>query len=392
MNEFKRTLAKQLGTLSLSEEKKQEIARKARHPHMSSDSKGQWGYRFVLSFATLLGIGILLPLRNRDIVQQKENHAATEQLDIVSLLIAEDWLKFGLIMIGFILIYVGLARRQRVKHWELPHCVYCLEDWTYRQSLKQSWQGYQGKCPHCGERQYRTKKSLRSSQLMDIALLFTIIVTFAFQNGWLGAGTYLIGLTFLQSRFDPYTIAFQKDKTYPSKVLKIIQLFALIIVLIFMTIMMQMEENLELNEAVMEEFPNAILLPISFDENKNATYFLFENDLLIGYATAKKTFFGGTSVVFSMGMTGLDVLDEQLSLNGVREGHFVYGLFKNPGRFDVQVNGEMSIRYPLDLILDAPYEDENVAVWWYEVKDNDDPINVQLVDYESGELIESLEL
>ena len=249
MNNLKNTLAKQLETIGLSEERKKIIAEKAKKQQASSHKKGQWAYRVVLSVVALLVVSFTYLLLKNDSFQLSANSAATEETNIQTLLMNSDGVKIGILAVVFMITYSMLAWRKRLNYWVLPHCIYCQEDWTYRQSLKRIWGSYKTTCPHCGEVQYQTKATMRRMDYFNLSLPLTIVIALLFNNVWLGASVYILSIFFMMSRFGPYLMTFQHEKASLNRLLKFVQV-AIIMLVVTSTVIMADETYDEPNEAL----------------------------------------------------------------------------------------------------------------------------------------------
>lgn len=237
MNNLKNTLAKQLETIGLSEERKKIIAEKAKKQQASSHKKGQWAYRVILSVVALLAVSFTYLLLKNDSFQLSANSAATEETNIQTLLMNSDGVKIGILAVVFMITYSMLAWRKRLNYWVLPHCIYCQEDWTYRQSLKRIWGSYKTTCPHCGEVQYQTKATMRRMDYFNLSLPLIIVIALLFNNVWLGASVYILSILFMMSRFGPYLMTFQHEKASLNRLLKFVQV-AIIMLVVTSTLIM----------------------------------------------------------------------------------------------------------------------------------------------------------
>ncbi|HLR10194.1 MAG TPA: TIGR04104 family putative zinc finger protein [Sporosarcina sp.] len=389
MNNLKNTLAKQLETIGLSEERKKIIAEKAKKQQASSHKKGQWAYRVILSVVALLAVSFTYLLLKNDSFQLSANSAATEETNIQTLLMNSDGVKIGILAVVFMITYSMLAWRKRLNYWVLPHCIYCQEDWTYRQSLKRIWGSYKTTCPHCGEVQYQTKATMRRMDYFNLSLPLIIVIALLFNNVWLGASVYILSILFMMSRFGPYLMTFQHEKASLNRLLKFVQV-AIIMLVVTSTLIMADETYDEPNEAVFAKFGKVELIP-GYVINDKGLFFVFEQDHLIGYVTVRESLFGWKIDEDHTEIGTLSIKEiEQFSVSVMYDDSMAVGLFKQENAV-LLVDGQIAQNYPL-AGNEEFQEVEDVFLWWHERDDDEKTITLQLLDDETGEVLEQLEI
>ncbi|MFJ5789648.1 TIGR04104 family putative zinc finger protein [Lysinibacillus sp. NPDC093197] len=192
MNQFKETVLHELQHVKLAEEKKKRIAQKAKakSKHRSSS---QQQYRIVLATFTLLAIGfsVLMSQKTEQRARHSQGAALQQETERWSLwtLLELDWIK-GLLLISiFVSVALIIKRILHKKGYGLPVCVECGEIWSAKQVRKLYWKNGQMECPHCSKKQYRTKKSVQLSGLLNLPITFIVFLNLAFDH-------FLIGFIF----------------------------------------------------------------------------------------------------------------------------------------------------------------------------------------------------
>ncbi|MFJ5763757.1 TIGR04104 family putative zinc finger protein [Lysinibacillus sp. NPDC093210] len=189
MNQFKENVLHELQHVKLSEEKKQRIAQKvrAKSKHRSSS---QLQYRIVLATFTLLAIGfsVLVSPKTEPRTRPLQGAALQQETERWSLwtLLELDWVK-GLLLISiFVSIALIIKRILHKKGYGLPVCIECGEIWTAKQVRKLYWKNGQMECPHCRKKQYRTKKSVQLSAILNLPIPFIVFLNQAFDHFFIG--------------------------------------------------------------------------------------------------------------------------------------------------------------------------------------------------------------
>ncbi|MGY3189440.1 TIGR04104 family putative zinc finger protein [Lysinibacillus sp. TE18511] len=216
MNQFKEEVLKELQDVKLTEARKQVIAEKARSKNGRKTSS-PWQYRVVLATFTIFVIGFSYLLsQNKD--QHSGSHQAAslqQEADTWSILglLEYDLVKGILICSVFQIIAFLIRRYLKKKKYGLPVCIQCGESWSYKQSHKLLWTNNAKpiECKHCGQKQYRTNKSMRLNGILQIPILHLILLTnVTFQNVWVGIGFYLISTISFYWTLAPFLFAFQE--------------------------------------------------------------------------------------------------------------------------------------------------------------------------------------
>ena len=217
MNQFKKDLNYELQSVSLSNEKMQQIATKARTKLHKQKRRINWQYRFVLATFTIfsLGFGYLL-LQQGEITGRLQGVAPIKSAPTSNWsILNHDFTKVILLISFFIILRVMIKRRLQRSGKGLPVCVECGEEWSFRYALKQSMKNVKTTCPHCGLKQYRTKKSSQKGAMLTFFMPFIAVVPLLFDNILLGFVVYLSCTAYLLFSLSPYLIELQEKD--PSK-------------------------------------------------------------------------------------------------------------------------------------------------------------------------------
>ena len=215
MNKFKVDLHRELQTLSLSKERKQQISTKAKTNTIRAKRHSEWKYRIVLVTCTILTLGFsyLLWQQKDPLPLSPSQTAASNQSDTTTIWMElnNDFIKSILLVSIFVLLYIYLKRRLRKKGKGLPVCVKCNEEWSYGEALKCSMKNGEITCPKCKQKQYRTKKSSQRGGLIGFLIPFMILVSQIFNNTLIGIVVYFSCLLFIYLGLTPYYIELQEE-------------------------------------------------------------------------------------------------------------------------------------------------------------------------------------
>lgn len=212
MNQFKKDLHHELQAISLSEEKKQFIAMKAKAKTNQQQRRTHWQYGFVLTAFTFLsfGFGYLL-WQQRESADRLQGATPTEPITTMNWsMLNHDLLKILLLISFFVILRTVIKRRRGRSGKGLPVCLECSEEWTFREALKQSMKNNNITCPYCSHKQYRTKKSALKMNLLNTPIPFMIIAIQLFDNFLLGMVVYLSCTAYLMLSLNPYFMEFQE--------------------------------------------------------------------------------------------------------------------------------------------------------------------------------------
>lgn len=212
MNQFKQDLNDELQSISLSEENKKFIAKKATAKMHRQKKHIHWQYRFVLTSFTLLllSFGYLL-WQQEGTVDKSRGAAPVESATKMGWSILNyDFSKVILLISFFVILRTVIKRRLHKSGRSLPGCVECSEQWTFRDALKRSMKNKIITCPHCGHKQYRTKKSARKAGLLNMFLPFIGIASLLFNNFLLGFIVYFSCAMYIIFSLSPYMIDLQE--------------------------------------------------------------------------------------------------------------------------------------------------------------------------------------
>lgn len=215
MNQFKRELHQELQSISLSDEKKQSIAMKAKASMHRSKRQIHWQYRFVLTAFTILSLsfGYMLLTQN-DSGGKSQGVAPIEPITTNESIWGHDFLKVILLIGFFVILRTIIKKRLQKKGQGLPVCLACSEEWTFREASKQSWKNGEVTCPYCAHKQYRTKKSSRKMVLLNIPIIFMVMVSNLFDLGLLGIVIYLFCAVYFIFSLNPYFMELQEKDPF----------------------------------------------------------------------------------------------------------------------------------------------------------------------------------
>lgn len=211
MNRIKKDLHNELQSLSLSSEKRQYIVKKSTGNWSKKKRESNWSYRFVLTAFTILGLSFGFLLWKQEGTNNLEITTTAKEAIAIEKLFSYDFSKTILLIGIFVFIRILIKNRINKKAHRLPICLNCGEEWSFRNALKNSMKSREVKCPQCGYEQYRTKKSLNKTSLLNFILPFGIIVAQLFNHVMLGFSVFTAcALAFVIS-LSPYMIELQEE-------------------------------------------------------------------------------------------------------------------------------------------------------------------------------------
>lgn len=210
MNQIKKDLDDELQSITLSEEKKQEIIQNM-HVKNKKRKREQWSYRFVLTAFTLLALGFSYLLFTGDI--GSVNHTAQPEISEAPSLFAADQSKM-LLMIGlFIVFYTVIKMVFKRQGRTLPTCADCGEEWSFGQSLKGNMLGEKSlKCPHCLKQQVKSEKAIWEMNLLNFLVPFGIILSQLFDRVLLGFLLHATCALLMMALLGPYLLSFKDNE------------------------------------------------------------------------------------------------------------------------------------------------------------------------------------
>ncbi|CAM3212037.1 TIGR04104 family putative zinc finger protein [Filibacter tadaridae] len=213
MSQFKKDLLRELQPMSLSAEKKQLIATKSKAKVHNQKRRVNWQYRIVLATFTVFALGFGYLLRQQgDSANSLQGASPDEALTTINWSILDnDILKTILFFSFFIVLRFLLKRGLRKRGKGLPVCVECGEEWSYREALKQSMKNGGTTCPYCTKKQYRTKKSVKKTAMLNFFIPFITLVPHLFTNILLGIVVYAICAAYMLFSLSPYYMELQED-------------------------------------------------------------------------------------------------------------------------------------------------------------------------------------
>lgn len=212
MNQFKKDLDYELQSITLSEEKKRLIVKKATAKSYHQKRQIHWQYRFVFTAFTLLllSFGYLL-WQQEGIVDKSQGAAPAEPATTISwALVNHDFVKVILLISLFVTLRLIVKRRLDKKGKGLPVCLECGEEWSFREASKQSWKNGEVTCPYCAHKQYRTKKSASKGNLLMMSIPFMAIVPQLFDHFFLGMVVHLACAAYFMFNLNPYFMELQE--------------------------------------------------------------------------------------------------------------------------------------------------------------------------------------
>lgn len=213
MNQIKKDLEKELQSVTLSDEKKHLIVKRAKASARKNTQGSIWSYRFVLAVFPLFMIGfVLLVLQQGGNVKEASNAAEfSEDLSNSNLFFASDWMK-GIILIGvFIGIRLLAGKLLERKGKGLPACIECGEEWSTREARKMGMKNGVVSCPNCGKKQYKTRKSAQIVSTLNFLLPLGILISQLFSHILLGYLIHAAGSAWLIFMLTPFIIELQEE-------------------------------------------------------------------------------------------------------------------------------------------------------------------------------------
>ncbi|WP_155590783.1 TIGR04104 family putative zinc finger protein [Lysinibacillus cavernae] len=211
MNQFKEDMLKELQDVKLSQQRKQLIAEKARRTGKRK-SDGQWTYRLVLATFTVFVIGFSYIL-----TQQKEQRTTGHQAASLQSetwhwwsLLDSDYVR-GVILLGIFIGATFMVKRLLVKKgYGLPVCIECGESWSEKDARKLSRKNGEIVCPHCGQKQYRTKKSMQMGGVLSMPIPFFLMLQHVFHHFFIGIIFFIAGMIIFYYQLVPYVYKLQE--------------------------------------------------------------------------------------------------------------------------------------------------------------------------------------
>ncbi|MFJ7736211.1 TIGR04104 family putative zinc finger protein [Lysinibacillus sp. NPDC097287] len=217
MTRFKEDVLRELQDIKLTDQKKREMAQKARMQSKVRRS-GQWQYRIVLATFTICAIGFSYLFSRDEENKTGGNQGATvqQETDTSSFFafIDHDVMK-GLLILSFFICATSIVKHKLKKRgYGLPKCIECGGEWSHKQARKFFWENRKIECSHCGKKQYRTKKSVQLGLLLNIPISMMAIMGNFFDNFLVGITFYLVSLFIYYHQLVPYLFDLQeKDPT-----------------------------------------------------------------------------------------------------------------------------------------------------------------------------------
>lgn len=212
MNQFKKDLQHELQGLSLSDEKRQQIAMKAKAKNRKQDRRVHWQYRIVLTAFTFLILGFGYSLLKRGGFDGNSQGAAPiEPIAASESVWSPDFLRAILIIGFFVILRIIIKRRLLKSIGGLPICLECGEQWTFWKALKQSWKNDEVTCPHCAHTQHRVKRSTSQGRWLIMSVPFASLISGEFTHHLFSLTIYFMSVAYFIISLNPYFIELQEN-------------------------------------------------------------------------------------------------------------------------------------------------------------------------------------
>lgn len=214
MNRFKEDVLRELKDIKLTDQKKREMAKKARLQNTMRRS-GKWQSRIVLATFALCVFAFSYIYS-----QDEENKSGGLQGAALQYekntsnfwIFLEYDLMRGLLLLSFFICTTLIVKRILKKRgYGLPVCIECGENWSQKQARKLFWENRKIECSHCGKKQYRTKKSVQLGLLLNIPISLIAIISNFFDNFLVGITFYLVSVMIYYLRLVPYLFDLQEE-------------------------------------------------------------------------------------------------------------------------------------------------------------------------------------
>lgn len=214
MNRFKEGVLRELRDIKLTDQKKREMAKKARLQSKVRRS-GQWQYRIVLATFALCVIAFSYLFSQDEGNKSGGLQGAVFQHEKNT---SNFWtfLEYDLVR-GLLLLSFFICATLIVKHilkkrgYGLPICIECGGNWSQKQARKFFWENREIECSHCGKKQYRTKKSVQLGLLLNIPISLIAIMSNFFDNFLVGITYYLVSVMIYYHQLVPYLFDLQEE-------------------------------------------------------------------------------------------------------------------------------------------------------------------------------------
>lgn len=212
MNQFKEEVLKELRDVSLTDEKKQMIAQKARSKTKQRKSS-PWQYRVVLATFTLFVIGFSYLLSHN---KNSGSHQAASLQQETNTWSIWTFLQYdlvrGILIFSFMVGIAFIVKRVLIKKgYGLPVCIECGETWSENQARKMYRKNGQLECPYCGKKQYRTKKSMKMGGILAFPIPLMALMQHFIDNFSIGIIFFLAGILIYYRLLAPYVFDLQED-------------------------------------------------------------------------------------------------------------------------------------------------------------------------------------
>lgn len=209
MDGMKEQLEKELHTMKLSQERKEQILQTVRKEKPGRRGTGKWRYRTVLVSFVLLAISftyinLASPATAPSVTTATGDSTHLEWMA----LLRSDWTRTAALLLITFVIYLLFKRNIRKQHRQFPACTNCGTRWTRKQTLSL---GNSKKCPYCGETQYQTRKSAKTINKFGFFIPFLIIVAQIFNSTFVGLLVYILSVFLLYLLVSPYYIELQSN-------------------------------------------------------------------------------------------------------------------------------------------------------------------------------------
>lgn len=217
MNRFKEDVLREIKDVKLTDQKKREIAKKARMKGKVKRSGG-WQYQIALVTFTLCAIAFSYLFTQDDGQRMGSHQGAAIQKDVDSSLIW-TFLEFDLVKV-FLLFVIHFGITFLIKYilkkrnYGLPVCIQCGEIFSHKQARNLFWKNNVKPivCSHCGKKQYRTNRSMQLNLAITIPITSTLALSNTFfDNFWMGIGLYLVCFFMYHYQLGSYLFVLQEN-------------------------------------------------------------------------------------------------------------------------------------------------------------------------------------
>ena len=209
MDSIKDRLNKELQSIAFSEQRKEEVIQNVTSPRKKTRNARVWTARFVLAAVFVLSFGFVLLQRQEGAPETTQ--AARESGESLLNLFTYDSVKIGLMLLAFAVFYGIMKRHLRKQKREFPDCANCGVGWSRSDTMKLVGKGEKRACPHCGTKNFQTRKSRVKTSVFQLPIPFMIVIANVLNYSILGVVLYLVLVFLLIMALMPYYVKLQLD-------------------------------------------------------------------------------------------------------------------------------------------------------------------------------------